>query len=1053
MKARSTKGSVEKDGSPAMAPEGGGGSPVDARDRTLFELAPDGLLIADAQGRYIDANPAVCRMLGYEHDTLVGLQASDIVAATELEHIAPAIDQIKSSSRYQREWIFLRKDGTTFEAEVLATMLPGGNLLAVVRDIADRRRAHEYQEHLAAIVASSSDAIIGKDLQGIISSWNAGAEAIFGYPGAEAIGMSIRTLIPDDLQAEEDAILARLRAGEKVPHFETRRRTRDGRIIDVSMTASPIRDASGRVVGASKIARDITDQKARERELQRLTRLYAALSQVNQAIVWSRSRGELLSKVCRALVDDGGFLMAWIGWHDPATEQLVPVAHCGDDSGYTACIRVFADDRAEGRGVTGMAFREGRTCVSNDLAGDPATLPWREEQEPRGLRSSAALPIRLGGEVCATLTVYSGETHFFREREITLLEEVAGDLSFGLDNEVREQERREAEVRIRYLSRVHAMLSGINALIVRVRSREDLFVDACRVAVEEGGFRMAMIAAVDSASGAIVPVASSGMHQDLRNAVQRVLASPEQAPRSMIARALHAKQTIVSNDSAHDPQLLLARENADAGVRSIVVLPLVVADEAVGAFVLYGSETELFHAEELELLRELAGDVAFAIDHLGKQERLAYLAYYDELTGLANRALFLDRMTQRMRSAAPGQRSALFLFDLERFRNINESLGRTAGDALLKQVGQWLTRNARDRGLLARPDSDHFAFVLPDVRADANLAGWLERTMERFSRHSFHLGGNAFRVAVRAGVALFPEDGDNADELLKNAEAALKQAKASGQRYIFYRASMNNRAVVRLTLENELRRALDNREFVLHYQPKVTSAGNQLTGAEALIRWNRRSTGLVAPGRFIPVLEEIGLIREVGHWALEQAMADYLRWRRAGLPVPPIAVNVSSLQLRDRGFAAEIEQLVRVDPAAAAGLQLEITESTLMEDIGHASATLQAMREIGVGIALDDFGTGFSSLSYLAKLPLNVLKIDRSFIHEMTLTPEGLSLVSSMISLAHTLGLKVVAEGVETEEQSRLLRLLRCDEMQGFLYSKPVPATDFESRFLARSSG
>jgi len=255
-----------------------------------------------------------------------------------------------------------------------------------------------------------------------------------------------------------------------------------------------------------------------------------------------------------------------------------------------------------------------------------------------------------------------------------------------------------------------------------------------------------------------------------------------------------------------------------------------------------------------------------------------------------------------------------------------------------------------------------------------------------------------------------------------------------------------------LTLENQLRQALDNEEFVLHYQPKVNLASGKLTGAEALIRWNDPRTGLVPPGRFIPILEETGLIYEVGRWALKQAIADYLRWRATGLTAVRIAVNVSPLQLRHRGFIAEIKQAIAIDAHAAAGLELEITESLIMEDVKHNIASLEAIRAMGVTIAIDDFGTGFSSLAYLSKLPVDTLKIDRSFVNDMAATPQGLALVSTIISLAHALTLKVVAEGVETEEQSRLLRLLKCDEMQGFLFSKPVPREIFEAKFLAPTS-
>ena len=276
--------------------------------------------------------------------------------------------------------------------------------------------------------------------------------------------------------------------------------------------------------------------------------------------------------------------------------------------------------------------------------------------------------------------------------------------------------------------------------------------------------------------------------------------------------------------------------------------------------------------------------------------------------------------------------------------------------------------------------------------------------------------------------------------MLENAEAALKRAKIKGDRYLFYTEKMTEMVAGRLTLENQLRQALDREEFVLHYQPKVSLVTGKLTGAEALIRWNDPRTGLVPPAKFIPILEETGLIFEVGRWALNKAISDYLRWRNEGLAVVRIAVNVSPLQLRHRDFVAEIKSAIGVDALAGVGLELEITESLIMEDVKLSIASLHAIREMGVSIAIDDFGTGFSSLSYLHKLPVDALKIDRSFVDGMTIAPEALALVSTIINLARWMRLKVVAEGVETEEQQRLLRLLSCDEMQGYIFSKPLPA-------------
>ncbi|MGA9991431.1 MAG: bifunctional diguanylate cyclase/phosphodiesterase, partial [Thiobacillaceae bacterium] len=461
-------------------------------------------------------------------------------------------------------------------------------------------------------------------------------------------------------------------------------------------------------------------------------------------------------------------------------------------------------------------------------------------------------------------------------------------------------------------------------------------------------------------------------------------------------------------------------------------------------------EIEFFHEEEMQLLTELAGDIAFAIDHIDKQERLNYLAYYDVLTGLANRTLFLDRVTQYMRSAVSGgHKLAIGLIDLERFKSINDSLGRPAGDALLRQVGEWLTHSTGDANLLARVGEDHFAMVLPEVMQEGDVARPLEKMMEDFLGHPFSLNDAVLRVAAKVGVALFPDDGVDADALFRNAEAALKKAKATGERYLFYTQNMNATVADKLTLENQLRQAVDKGEFALYYQPKVKLVSGKLTGVEALIRWNDPRTGLVPPDRFIPILEETGLIHGVGRWALRQAIEDYRRWRVTGLTAVRIAVNVSPLQLRSRSFIADIKQAIGADEQAAGGLELEITENLIMEDVEHSIASLQAIRAMGITIAIDDFGTGFSSLSYLAKLPVDSLKIDRSFVIDMTDSPEGLALVSTIINLAHSLKVRVVAEGVETEEQSRLLRLLDCDEMQGYLVSKPVPCDIFETNFLA----
>jgi len=613
-------------------------------------------------------------------------------------------------------------------------------------------------------------------------------------------------------------------------------------------------------------------------------------------------------------------------------------------------------------------------------------------------------------------------------------------------------ERKGAEDRLKRLNRLYAMVTGISTSMVRVRDRADLFNRSCQTAVEHGEFEVAWIATVDHNENRIVPVAWAGGGEPVKSSIMGHFASNAGAleGKTLAAKAIREKAAVVSNDVQTDERLVFGKMLGESGVRSLAVIPLIVSDNAIGVFTLYTSKPEFFDTAGLRLLTELAGNVAFAIDHLERQERLDRLYYYDTLTGLANRRSFLERVTQYMVSAADdGHKMAVFVIDLERFKKLNDSLGRSAGDALLKQVAEWLAQNAENVNLVARLDADHFAVVLPKVMYEANVARVLEKTIAAFMKHEFSLNDAVYRMAAKIGVAVFPDDGTDADTLFNNAEAALKKAKASRDRYLFYAQQMTETVALSLGIENRLRRALEREEFVLHYQPKVNIVSGKLTGAEALIRWNDPVSGLTLPGRFIPILEETGLIHDVGRWALRKAIEDYQRWRNDGLPAVRIAVNVSPLQLRNPNFVAEIQEAISVAADAAAGLQLEITESVIMQDVNHSIGSLLAIRALGVTIAIDDFGTGFSSLNYLAKLPVDTLKIDRSFVVEMVSATGGLTLVSVIINLAQALKLNTVAEGVETEEQLRQLRLLGCDEMQGYLYGKPVPVGSFEQKYMS----
>jgi diguanylate cyclase (GGDEF)-like protein/PAS domain S-box-containing protein len=615
-------------------------------------------------------------------------------------------------------------------------------------------------------------------------------------------------------------------------------------------------------------------------------------------------------------------------------------------------------------------------------------------------------------------------------------------------------EQRRQEARIRRLNRVYAVLSGINTTIVRIHDRQELFEEACRIAVEHGKFIFAWIGMYDAVTQQITPAARAGHDDGYLDQIN--LTSSEDAPGNcrLTAEAVTRMKPVVCNDIAADGRIENWRGEAlKRGYRSLVVFPLTVESRPVGVFVLYAPETGVFDDEEMRLLTEMAGDISFALDNLEKEKRLNYLAYFDALTGLPNRALFLDRVNQRIRAAHDEKKVfSVIMLDPERFSSINETFGRQAGDDLLRQIAMRLKETLDETSILARLAADNFAIATRGDDEGTGIAHALEKILSGIQDQPFLIGGQELRAATRAGIASYPADGQDIETLLRNAEAALKKTKLSGDKYLFYAPEFNARVAEKLSLENKLRRALEQDQLVLHYQPKVDLKSGRICGLEALLRWNDPETGLVPPINFISLLEETGMIMEVGRWALMQAVSDSRAWQARGLRAPRIAVNVSPLQLQQKDFVSMVAGVISDAGSQAVELELEITESLIMQDIQANILKLRAIREMGVEVAIDDFGTGYSSLSYIAKLPVNTLKIDRAFIINMTSSSDDLGIVSTIISLAHSLNLRVVAEGVETNEQANLLRLLKCNELQGFLFSQGVPAEQIETFLREKKS-
>jgi diguanylate cyclase (GGDEF)-like protein len=500
---------------------------------------------------------------------------------------------------------------------------------------------------------------------------------------------------------------------------------------------------------------------------------------------------------------------------------------------------------------------------------------------------------------------------------------------------------------------------------------------------------------------------------------------------------------------AHCPSYLEPLLQLEPG--TVVVLPLRFQRQLVGIIVL-GDSVSSGHAEDRVQVRRLADQVAVALVNARMLDQVRSLAYYDSLTGLPNRLSYKERLARALEEAQRhGRLVAAFFIDLDHFSRINDSLGHEAGDQLLQQVALRLRASCREREDevgpavealapdVARLGGDEFTVIMPGL-SDPQDAAKLARRILSSLAHPIRLGDRDIFVNASIGIAIYPQDGEDLETLLMHADTAMYQAKEhGGGSYQSYSRTMNASALQRLTLENSLRRAIEREEFELHYQPIVEARSGVTVGAEALVRWRHPELGLLLPSEFISLAEENGLIVPLGEWVLYRACLDNSSWQSKGLPSIRVNVNLSSRQIK-RSLTEAVGRVLQQSSLDARYLGLELTESVLLNHQKDGTDTLHALRAMGLHLSVDDFGTGYSSFSYLKRFPLDTLKIDRCFVREIASQPDDAAITTAMIAMGHALGLKVVAEGVETDAQSLLLRRQGCDEMQGYLFGRPLPA-------------
>lgn len=608
-----------------------------------------------------------------------------------------------------------------------------------------------------------------------------------------------------------------------------------------------------------------------------------------------------------------------------------------------------------------------------------------------------------------------------------------------------------AERRVARVTGVLQMLSGINAAVVRIQDRAELLREACRLASRVGGYSVAMIAMIDANTRTARSVATGGMEIEVMAKAVFTVAASEAEDTSLTGSVIRSGQAVFCDDLMRSEKPIHGRDELlRNGIHSLAALPLVIDQTPVGAFVVGTVEAGLMGRDELQLLHEVAANLSFALQYLDKQDAVHFLNFFDPLTGLAKRTLFCERLGRLLaRGGDRASRFAVEVFDLDHLSVINDSHGRHTGDRLLQCVAERLKVHCPDTERLAHLGGGTFVMVVPLGSSAEGDLRQLHRDVMRLFEQPFPIDGRDIAVTARCGFAFYPDNGRDANQLVQNAEAALKEAKTQGEQYLRHRLEMNSALAARVKMEHRLRAALGNNQFELHYQPKLRLSTGKIETAEALLRWRDPERGLVAPGTFLPILESAGLMPAVGAWALNQAAADCRDWRRSGLPPVRVAVNVSPTELRRRGFEHEVVLAVgTLVHDAGWGIDIEVTEGALLGDSASCVQALRVMRNAGLRIAIDDFGTGYSSLARLSELPIDTLKIDRVFTRRLPDDRRIGTLVQTIIDLAHAFDMTTVAEGVETQKQLNFLTRAGCDESQGYLHSRPIPRAEFEQLLI-----
>jgi diguanylate cyclase (GGDEF)-like protein len=790
-------------------------------------------------------------------------------------------------------------------------------------------------------------------------------------------------------------------------------------------------------------------RKNGERAMRRINRMYGTISATNEAILRAKTAQELYQQVCDAAVNSGKSLATVIFLEEPGSSWLKPVAGTGETVDLIRMAPFSTDaDNVYGKGVCGNAFRTQKPCVNDDILNSAQGRPWQQSGRETGVVACVAVPLIKSGKSAGVWMFFVSKSWAADDEIIALLARMAENVSFALENFDRADEKAKSDAHKERLSRMFAALGAANEAIMRAKTRAELCDLVCEAAVLGGTSICNRISLVEPDDASLRIVAAAGLGKDTAVGIRIPLSGPESESQSLAEMAFKSKRPCISNDYLADPRLTRFRERLrEMGTQSVAAFPLVKDGASFGLFTVHSTEPNSFTAELIDLLQRLADNVSFALANFDRadekaraDQRIEYLASHDSLTNLPNREMFNQLLHFAIESSTRHQRQFAVLFiDLDRFKIINDSLGHEAGDVLLVEIGDRLRRSLRSSDVVARLGGDEFVVILEEA-AQIDDVERVARTLLSVLSHPVHLSGHECHTTASIGIAMFPADGGDVQTLTKHADMAMYRAKEDGKNgFRFFIRDVKTQSIERLMLEAALRNALEREQLSLHYQPKVDLATGQVTGVEALLRWTHPDLGPLPPMQFIPLAEETGLIVQIGRWVLNEACVQNMAWQRQGLRPVSMAVNLSPRQFVDESLLQDIDDALSASGMSPMLLQLEVTESMVMQNISRAVKLLDAIQSRGIRLAIDDFGTGYSSMSLMKQFPIDTIKIDRSFVRDLSKDSEDQAIAQAIISMGKALGMTVVAEGVETTEQETFLRDHACDEMQGFLFSKPVP--------------